>query len=63
MLENDFLPAVMVDQTEIIFDEVRFMESFCKSLAIANTGQVLVLSFLFHSVIFLFLRFQFSLSL
>ena len=42
MLENDFLPAVMVDQTEIIFDEVRFMESFFKSLAIANTGQVLV---------------------
>ena len=40
MLENDFLPAVMVDQTEIIFDEVRFMESFFKSLAIANTGQV-----------------------
>ena len=42
MLENDFLPAVMVDQTEIIFDEVRFMESFFKSLPISNTGQVLV---------------------
>ena len=40
MLENDFLPQVMVDQTDIIFDEVRFMESFFRVLAIANTGQV-----------------------
>ena len=40
MLENDFLPQVMVDQTDIIFDEVRFMESFFRTLAIANTGQV-----------------------
>ena len=35
MLENDFLPQVMVDQTDIIFDEVRFMESFFRTLAIA----------------------------
>ena len=44
MLENDFLPQVMVDQTDIIFDEVRFMESVFKVLAIANTGQVRVMS-------------------
>jgi len=40
MLENDFLPQVMVDQTDIIFDTVSFIEPTSKTLAIANTGQV-----------------------
>ena len=40
MLENDFLPQVMVDQTDIIFDSVSFIEPTSKTLAIANTGQV-----------------------
>lgn len=39
-LENEFLPHVMVDTTEIIFDEVYFLESQSKDLTIANTGQV-----------------------
>lgn len=40
-LENEFLPHVMVDTTEIIFDEVYFLESQSKDLTIANTGQVI----------------------
>jgi len=40
MLENDFLPQVMVDNTDVIYDNVRFIEPCTKSLAIANTGQV-----------------------
>jgi len=40
MLENDFLPQVMVDTTEIIFGTVKFLESCSRTLAIANTGQV-----------------------
>lgn len=39
-LENEFLPQVMVDTTEIIFDNVFFLESQNKDLIIANTGQV-----------------------
>ena len=39
-LENEFLPQVTVDQTEIIFDTVRFLQPQIKSLTIANTGQV-----------------------
>lgn len=39
-LENEFLPQVMVDNTEIVFDTVRFLESQSKELIIANTGQV-----------------------
>lgn len=40
MLENDFLPQVMVDTTELIYDTVKFMENKWQSLSIANTGQV-----------------------
>ncbi|XP_046627214.1 inositol polyphosphate 5-phosphatase OCRL isoform X3 [Neodiprion virginianus] len=39
-LENEFLPQVMVDTTEIIFDTLKFFESSKKELIIANTGQV-----------------------
>ncbi|CAG2067646.1 unnamed protein product, partial [Timema podura] len=39
-LENEFLPQVMVDNTEVIFDTVRYLESQTKDLIIANTGQV-----------------------
>ncbi|XP_051155862.1 inositol polyphosphate 5-phosphatase OCRL [Leptopilina boulardi] len=39
-LENEFLPQVMVDATEIIFDTLRFLEPHSKDLIIANTGQV-----------------------
>ena len=34
------LSQVMVDKTDIIFDDVRFIEPVCHTLAIANTGQV-----------------------
>jgi len=40
MLENDFLPQVMVDNTDVIYENVKFIEPCTKSLAIANTGQV-----------------------
>ncbi|XP_049792520.1 inositol polyphosphate 5-phosphatase OCRL isoform X1 [Schistocerca nitens] len=39
-LENEFLPQVMVDNTEIIFDTIYYLESQTKDLIIANTGQV-----------------------
>nr|CAD7404135.1 unnamed protein product [Timema cristinae] len=39
-LENEFLPQVMVDNTEVIFETVRYLESQTKDLIIANTGQV-----------------------
>lgn len=39
-LENEFLPQVMVDSTEVIFDTLRFLEAQSKTLIIANTGQV-----------------------
>lgn len=39
-LENEFLPQVMVDNTEVIFDTVRFLEAQSRILMIANTGQV-----------------------
>lgn len=40
-LENEFLPQVMVDTTEIIFDtDLKFLEPSSKELIIANTGQV-----------------------
>ncbi|XP_075217089.1 oculocerebrorenal syndrome of Lowe [Lycorma delicatula] len=39
-LENEFLPQVMVDNTEVIFDVLRFLEPQTKDLIIANTGQV-----------------------
>lgn len=44
-LENEFLPQVMVDNTEIIFDTLRFLEPQSKELIIANTGQVHKCSF------------------
>ncbi|KAK9887346.1 hypothetical protein WA026_022016 [Henosepilachna vigintioctopunctata] len=39
-LENEFLPQVTVDQTEIKFDLVRFREPQFRDIIIANTGQV-----------------------
>ncbi|XP_076663441.1 oculocerebrorenal syndrome of Lowe [Andrena cerasifolii] len=39
-LENEFLPQVMVDTTDIIFDTLKFLEPSSKELIIANTGQV-----------------------
>lgn len=39
-LENEFLPQVMVDTTDIIFDVLKFLEPSSKELIIANTGQV-----------------------
>jgi phosphatidylinositol-bisphosphatase len=39
-LENEFLPQVTVDTTEITFETVRFIEPCSKSLTVANTGQV-----------------------
>ena len=39
-LENEFLPQVTVDNTEIIFDLVRYLEPQSQELIIANTGQV-----------------------
>lgn len=39
-LENEFLPQVMVDTTEVIFDTLKFLEPSSKDLIIANTGQV-----------------------
>ena len=38
-MENEFLPQVAVDTTEITFDKVRFVEAQTQSLAVANTGQ------------------------
>ncbi|MCL4122564.1 UNVERIFIED_CONTAM: hypothetical protein GTU68_036214 [Idotea baltica] len=39
-LENEFLPQVTVDTTEILLGPVRFMQPQTQSLTIANTGQV-----------------------
>lgn len=39
-LENEFLPQVAVDKTEIHFEDVRFIEPQTRYLTIANTGQV-----------------------
>lgn len=39
-LENEFLPQVTVDPTEIIFDLVKFREPQVRDIIIANTGQV-----------------------
>lgn len=38
--ENEFLPQVTVDQTEVTFDLVRFREPQSKEIIIANTGVV-----------------------
>lgn len=40
-LENEFLPQVMVDQTEVVFNTVCFFETQSKDIIIANTGQVI----------------------
>lgn len=50
-LENEFLPQVMVDQTEVVFDTVKFFEPQCKSIIIANTGQVLLSILLYVYII------------
>lgn len=39
-LENEFLPQVAVDKTEVHFEDVRFIESQVRYLTIANIGQV-----------------------
>ncbi|XP_003425852.1 inositol polyphosphate 5-phosphatase OCRL [Nasonia vitripennis] len=39
-LENEFLPQVTVDTTEIIYETLRFDEPCVKELIVANTGQV-----------------------
>ncbi|CAL4061657.1 unnamed protein product, partial [Meganyctiphanes norvegica] len=39
-LENEFLPQVQVDATEIILEPVKFLQPQTKYLTIANTGQV-----------------------
>ena len=39
-MENEFLPQVSVDTTEITFDKVKFVESQSRNLTVANTGQV-----------------------
>ena len=31
-----------MDKTEVVFDEIRFLESVTRTIAIANTGQVLL---------------------
>lgn len=38
--ENEFLPQVTIDTTEVVFDTVKFRESQSKYIIIANTGQV-----------------------
>ena len=39
-LENEFLPQVTVDTTEIDFKTVKFLEPVTSTLTVANTGQV-----------------------
>lgn len=39
-LENEFLPQVQVDTTEIILEPIKFLAPQAKYLTIANTGQV-----------------------
>ncbi|KAJ8984771.1 hypothetical protein NQ317_012134 [Molorchus minor] len=38
--ENEYLPQVMIDQTEVIFDLVKFREPQAREIIIANTGMV-----------------------
>lgn len=38
--ENEFLPQVTVDQTEVIYDLVKFREPQTREIIIANTGVV-----------------------
>ena len=39
-LENEFLPQVTIDITEVIFGAIKFLQPQTKYLTIANTGQV-----------------------
>ena len=39
-LENEFLPQVTVETTEILFETIKFMEPQSRGLTVANTGQV-----------------------
>lgn len=42
--ENEFLPQVTIDTTEVVFDLVKFKEPQSKYIIIANTGQVINLN-------------------
>lgn len=50
-LENEFLPQVTIDTTEIIFGPIKFLQAQTKYLTIANTGQVSLHVFLCYSMI------------
>lgn len=39
-LENEILPQVTVDQTEVLFGMVKFKEPVTREIIVANTGQV-----------------------
>lgn len=41
-LENELIPQVMVDRTEVDFNIVRYLEPQIRHMTIANTGQVVV---------------------
>ena len=41
---------VMVDKTDVIYDDVRFIEPVSRTLAIANTGQVNKFRFWTHAL-------------
>lgn len=38
--ENEYLPQVTVDQTEIVYDIIKFREPQSREIIIANTGMV-----------------------
>lgn len=38
--ENEYLPQVTVDQTEIVYDLIKFKEPQSRDIIIANTGMV-----------------------
>jgi hypothetical protein len=62
-LENEFLPQVTVDNTEVILDTVRYLEPQKKELIIANTGQVLYYCTCTLKINYFSSRFQCSLNL
>ncbi|XP_017773007.1 PREDICTED: type II inositol 1,4,5-trisphosphate 5-phosphatase, partial [Nicrophorus vespilloides] len=39
-LENEFLPQVTIDSTDVVFDTVKFREPQAKDIIVANTGMV-----------------------
>lgn len=49
--ENEYLPQVTVDQTEMVFDIIKFRESQAKEIIIANTGMV---SLILNDISFVF---------